>query len=123
VPSIGDFKKYLAERFLAIYGPRKLCSFVQRCNGEGPWKETTVLWKKDKWGENKKYIYSKLELEFVQLQKARRAKLPLPEKSLQRYHELLISMSPDLMAKSDEELLNVANEWIARISNEKAPDD
>lgn len=117
IPSIKQFKKFAAKRFLEIYGPRKLCSFIQRCNGEGPWAETIVVWKKDKWGDSKKYIYSKLELELVQLQNLKRAKIRISESSLQRYEELLVTMSPDLMKKTDENLLKVANEWISKIKD------
>ena len=117
VPTVAEFKKYLAKRYLEIYGPRKLCSFIQRCNGQGPWAETIVLWKKNKWEESKKYTYSKLELEFVKLQKIHRSHLRLSDDDLKRYEELLVTMDLKLMSMNDKELLKIAKEWISNIKD------
>lgn len=121
-PTIVQFKKRLATRFLEIYGPRKLISFIQRCCLEGPWAETVVVWKKNKWGESEKYTYSKLELEFVKLQKIHRSHLKLSASDLRRYEELMVTMNPKLMAMSDTELLKIAEEWLSNIKDPAVSD-
>jgi hypothetical protein len=117
VPTINQFVQCLAEKFLDLYGPRKLLSFVQRCQGRGPWSDTIVLWKKNKNDKNEKYVYSALEYELVKKQRVFRSEFSLSEPDLKRYEELLVTMSPELMAKTDKQLMKVAKDWIAGLSS------
>ncbi len=117
IPSQKQFQAYLAGRFLDFYGPRKLASFIQRCQATGPWAEKIEVWKKDKRGESHKFIYSKLEYELVKLQKIFRSHLSLSDRNQARYEELQVTMSPELMVKSDDQLMAICNDWIKKLTD------
>lgn len=121
IPTIGQFNQYLGQRFLEIYGPRKLCSLIQRSSSQGPWAEKVVVPKKNKSGKVKKLVYSKLEHELFTKERIHHSHLSLSPKDLARYEELQVTMSPDLMAKSDNELLKICERWIDGFNEPDTP--
>lgn len=110
IPAVPQFTALVAEEFLTLYGPRRLISFVQRCEGSGPWKETVDV-TREIGGVLKNVKYSKLELELVSLQKRKMANLFFNAVHEKRINELLIATS--FSDKSDDELLSMARKWIS----------
>lgn len=121
IPTIGQFKQYLGKRFLEIYGPRKLCSLIQRCSAQGPWAEKIEIMMKKKSGESKKIACSKLEYELTKLQRINQSHVSQSLKNPDRYEELQFTMSPNLMAKSDKELFELCEKWIEGFNEPDIP--
>ena len=101
----------LAEQFLKNHGARQLVSFVQRCAGSGPWSEAITVNRKQ--GENERPVtYSKLEYELVRLQNTKRKLKKFTKSQEARLNELLITTSPQIASKTDDELKLIAEKWI-----------
>lgn len=111
VPAVPQFTAAIADEFMKLYGPRQLASFIQRCQGSGPWSEVITV--TEPFGDGStKVQYSKFEYELVRLQKRKKHNLAYTEQDEARLNELLnLSTHPD---KSDDQLKLMVEEWIIK---------
>lgn len=109
VPAVPQFTAAVADEFMMLYGPRQLISFIQRCEGSGPWSEVITMI--ERFGDSaRKVRYSKLEYELVGLQKRKKHNFAYTEQDEARLNELLNLTS--FSEKSDDELKVMAEKWI-----------
>jgi len=123
-PTISEFTSRLAEQMLESEGPRRLMSFVFRCEGRGDWAEavtvnkvvTNIKKKKKKSDPTIKEThsrlarYSKLEYELVSLRRSSEL-TPLSDSQRTRLEQLEIIIPDGLAKKSDEELRAICLTW------------
>ena len=119
IPTVNDFTIVLIKEFKQLYGVRKLLSFIERCQGSGPWRETIKGRQRDSTSD-KYFTYSRYELELVDLQKLIKRSIaagvpvdPNKEKRLNELHEL---MSPMFSMKTDEELELIVSDYIESLA-------
>ena len=123
-PSVSEFTSRLAEEMLENEGPRRLMSFVFRCEGTGEWAEVATVnkvvtntKKKKKKSDptikethTRQARYSKLEYELVSLRRSSGVK-PLNASQQKRLEELETLLPEHFAKKSDEELRAICLKW------------
>ena len=116
-PTIEAFAVAVALKFKETHGVRRLISFIERCQGRGPWGET--IKRRQKHGDSsKQFTYSKYELELHELQtiiqKALKSGFEIDHTKTKRLDELNKLMSPSLANKTDEELEHLFSDLIKK---------